>query len=104
MPNLQVLTQWPYLFVIQEGAAYSRLTFGITLVLYLVLSYGARLVWKRVLASGKWDTNSRSLLIVTTSDEAMKVVERVRANNYGKFVLSGLVLVEKIWRGRALPV
>lgn len=91
-----------YLFVIQEGAAYSRLTFGITLVLYLVLSYGARLVWKRVLASGKWDTNSRSLLIVTTSDEAKKVVERVRANNYGKFVLSGLVLVDKDMAGQSI--
>ena len=91
-----------YLFIIQEGAAYSRLTFGITLVLYLVLSYGARLVWKRVLASGKWDTNSRSLMIVTTSDEAKKVVERVRANNYGKFVLSGLVLVDKDMAGQSI--
>ena len=91
-----------YLFVIQEGAAYSRLTFGITLVLYLVLSYGARLAWKRVLASGKWDTNSRSLMIVTTSDEAKKVVERVRANNYGKFVLSGLVLVDKDMAGQSI--
>mgnify|MGYP001031392381 CR=1 FL=1 len=91
-----------YLFVIQEGTAYSRLTFGITLVLYLVLSYGARLVWKRVLASGKWDTNSRSLLIVTTSDEAKKVVERVRTNNYGKFVLSGLVLVDKDMAGQSI--
>lgn len=91
-----------YLFVIQEGAAYSRMTFGITLVLYLVLSYGARLVWKRVLASGKWDTNSRSLMIVTTSDEAKKVVERVRANNYGKFVLSGLVLVDKDMAGQSI--
>ena len=91
-----------YLFIIQEGEAYSRLTFGITLVLYLILSYGARLVWKKVLASGKWDTNGRSLMIVTTSDEAKKVVERVRANNYGKFVLSGLVLVDKDMEGQSI--
>ena len=59
-----------YLFVMQEGAAYSRMTFGITLVLYFILSYTTRLGWKRVLASGKLGKNCRSLLIVTTKAEA----------------------------------
>lgn len=46
-----------YLFVMQEGAAYSRMTFGITLVLYFILSYTTRLGWKRLLASGKLGKN-----------------------------------------------
>lgn len=71
-----------YLFVMQEGEAYSRMTFGITLVLYFILSYTTRLAWKRVLASGKWDRNRRSLLIVTTKAEAKEVVETVKLNNY----------------------
>lgn len=41
-----------YLFVMQEGEAFSRLMLGITLVLYFVLAYGIRLAWKKVLASG----------------------------------------------------
>ena len=41
-------------------------------------------------------------MIVTTSDEAEKVIERVRANNYGKFVLSGLVLVDKDMEGQSI--
>ena len=83
-----------YLFMIQEGAAFSRLMFGIMLVLYFVLSYVIRIVWKKVLASGKWERNCRSLLIVTTKAEAEKVVETVQSNNYGKFLLSGLVIVD----------
>ena len=91
-----------YLFVMQEGAAYSRMTFGITLVLYFILSYTTRLGWKRVLASGKWDKNCRSLLIVTTKAEAKKVVETVQSNNYGKFLISGLVIVDKDMTGQSI--
>ena len=81
---------------------YSRMTFGITLVLYFILSYTTRLGWKRVLASGKWGKNSRSLLIVTTKAEAKKVVETVQANNYGTFLISGLVIVDKDMTGQSI--
>lgn len=91
-----------YLFVMQEGAAYSRMTFGITLVVYFILSYTTRLAWKRVLASGKWDRNRRSLLIVTTKAEAKEVVETVKLNNYGKFLISGLVIVDKDMAGQSI--
>ena len=91
-----------YLFVMQEGEAYSRMTFGITLVLYFILSYTTRLAWKRVLASGKWDRNCRSLLIVTTKAEAKEVVETVKLNNYGKFLISGLVIVDKDMAGQSI--
>ena len=91
-----------YLFVMQEGAAYSRMTFGITLVLYFILSYTTRLAWKRVLASGKWDRNRRSLLIVTTKAEAKEVVETVKANNYGTFLINGLVIVDKDMTGQSI--
>ena len=91
-----------YLFVMQEGAAYSKMTFGITLVLYFILSYTTRLAWKRVLASGKWDRNRRSLLIVTTKAEAKEVVETVKLNNYGKFLISGLVIVDKDMVGQSI--
>ena len=91
-----------YLFVIQEGAAFSRLMFGITLVLYFALSYVSRVLWKRVLASGRWDTNCRSLMIVTTAAEASGVIEKIQANNYGKFVINGLVIVDKDMAGQSI--
>ena len=91
-----------YLFVIQEGEAFSRLMLGITLVLYFVLAYVTRLLWKKVLASGKWERNCRSLMIVTTKAEAQSVIETVQANNYGKFVLSGLVILDKDMTGKVI--
>lgn len=91
-----------YLFFMQEGAAFSRLMFGIALVLYFVFAYASRFAWKKVLASGKWERNCRSLLIVTTKAEARKVVETVQANNYGKFLLSGLVIVDADMAGQSI--
>lgn len=91
-----------YLFVIQEGEAYSRLAFGITIVFYFVLSYVVRIIWKRVLASGKWERNCRSLMIVTTKAEAESVIETVQSNNYGKFLLSGLVIVDADMVGQSV--
>lgn len=91
-----------YLFMIHEGSSYSRVTFALTLVLYFVLSYFTRLIWKQVLKSGKWDANCRSLMIITTAAEAAGVVETVLANNYGKFVISGLVIVDKDMTGKKI--
>lgn len=91
-----------YLFFMQEGAAFSRLMFGITLVLYFVFAYASRFAWKKVLASGKWERNCRSLLIVTTKADAQKVVETVQSNNYGKFLLSGLVIVDADMAGQSI--
>ena len=91
-----------YLFVMQEGEAFSRLMLGITLVLYFVLAYVARSAWKKVLASGKWERNCRSLMIVTTKAQAENVIETVQANNYGKFVLSGLVILDKDMTGKVV--
>ena len=83
-------------------AAFSRLMFGITLVLYFVFAYASRFAWKKVLASGKWERNCRSLLIVTTKADAQKVVETVQSNNYGKFLLSGLVIVDADMAGQSI--
>lgn len=91
-----------YLFFMQEGAAFSRLMFGIALVLYFVFAYASRFAWKKVLASGKWERNCRSLLIVTTKAEAQKVIKTVQANNYGKFLLSGLVIVDADIAGKSI--
>ena len=91
-----------YLFVMQEGESYSRLTFGITLVLYFVLAYVVRLGWKHVLANGKWERNCRSLMVVTTKAEAENVIKTIQANNYGKFVLNGLVIVDKDMTGQTI--
>lgn len=84
-----------YLFAVQEGSTYSRFTFGVTIVVYFLFTYGVRILWKGIMKSSSWHKNSKSLLIVTTSDLAEEVVTQIRKENHGHFTLSGLVMVDR---------
>lgn len=84
-----------YLFLIQEGLYVSRFVIGFMGVLYLGISYVTRMLWKtylrRKMAGGK---GRRSLLLITTGEQAEELIGRFQTNNYGMFYLSGLVLVD----------
>lgn len=91
-----------YLFATQQGGSYSRLTFAITVILYLALSYLTRLLWKKIVISGKYETNSRSLMIVTTKAKAEEVVKSIKATSYGKLAINGLVIVDEDMTGKTI--
>lgn len=82
-----------YLFTMQEGQAYSRTALYLTGVIYAILTYIVRISWKKILRSRMSEEN-RSLLVVTTKDMAEQVVHNIRENNYERFALSGLVIID----------
>lgn len=82
-----------YLFTMQEGQAYSRTALYLTGVIYAILTYIARIIWKKILRS-RMSEGNRSLLVVTTKDMAEQVVHNIRGNNYERFALSGLVIID----------
>ena len=82
-----------YLFMMQEGQAYSRTVLYLTGVIYAILTCIVRIIWKKTLRSRMSDGN-RSLLVVTTKDMAEQVVHNIRENNYERFALSGLVIID----------
>lgn len=85
-----------YLFLLQEGQNYSRLTLAIMLVVYTILTYSVRELWKsRLKKKMKEGNGDRSLLIISTSDIVKDVVENVRKNNYARYTFSGVALIDK---------
>ena len=54
-----------YLFLLQQGEDYSRLTLILTFVIYAVLTYGARELWKECLYKKMKDGGERELLILS---------------------------------------
>ena len=88
-----------YLFTMKEGEAYSRVTLYTMGILYAVLTYGVRLLWKKVLKSRRLDREERSLLIITTDSIAPQVIQNVRQNNYAIFNIAGLVIYDKNRQG-----
>ena len=58
-----------YLFMIQEGQSFSRMILITTVVIYLLLSYGTREIWKNSLHKKMENGGDKKLLIVTSKDE-----------------------------------
>lgn len=84
-----------YLFATQTGEGYSRITLMMTGIIYGVVTYIARLFWKRHLEKkGIEGKGNRSLLIITSEALMDTVVDNIRNNNYEGFQIVGVTLFD----------
>ena len=91
-----------YLFLLQQGQAFSRLTLILTVVIYLVLTYVVRELWKKLLRKQMADGGERKLLIITSEDVAGQVVSNMQENNYARYSIAGVVVIDADWTGRTI--
>ena len=91
-----------YLFLLQQGQAFSRLTLILTVVIYLVLTYVVRELWKKLLRKQMADGGERKLLIITSEDVAEQVVSNMQENNYARYSIAGDVVIDADWTGRTI--
>ncbi|RGY06535.1 sugar transferase [Blautia sp. Marseille-P3201T] len=89
-----------YLFLIQQGQQFSRLTLILTVVIYLIVTYLVREFWKSVLRKKMKDGGERKLLIITSEDVAEQVVENMKKNNYARYTLAGIAVIDTDWTGK----
>ena len=82
-----------FLFAQKSGEAYSRMTMFLMGVLYVVIGYISRILWKRLLKKTRRAGN-RSLLLVCARQNAEKTMQDIQENNYGMYRISGLVLID----------
>ena len=88
-----------FLFLLQKGQEYSRLALILLIVLYIVISYPVRELWKHKLKSKMDEGSERALLIVATSDIAEQVVRNIKVNNYARYVIAGVAIIDCDWVG-----
>lgn len=91
-----------YLFLLQQGQDISRLTLILTVVIYLVLTYLVRELWKKLLRKRMADGGERKLLIITSEDVAEQVILNMQENNYARFSLAGVAVIDSDWTGREI--
>lgn len=84
-----------YLFSIQESQVYSRLTIYYMGIIYCVLTYSVRLIWKHVLKTRMQKTGNRSLLIVTVDYMVQTTLQEILKNNYEMFRIAGVAIINK---------
>ncbi len=84
-----------YLFLLQQGEDFSRLTLVLTIVLYIFLTFLVRELWKQLLRKQMETGTTGSLLIVTTSDIAEEVIQNMKDHNYGRHRIAGAVILDR---------
>lgn len=80
-----------YLFLTQNGAAFSRLSFVWFFCMAVVLVYCERLIWKHYLISHKQLFYDKvKMLVVTPKDQANELISRLLENRFNEFEIVGI--------------
>lgn len=94
--SLVVLISLLTLYLIKSLDYYSRMIFMTMWVLYLILTYGTRCLWKRqLIQKGRQNEGKAQLLVISRESQAASIVKTIQANNFGQLKLQGLVLLDK---------
>ena len=96
------LTSGLYLFTVSDGHSFSRTVLYLMGVLYVFLSYGTRIAWKKHLIHKMAEGGEHSLYIVTNYDYASKIIQNVKEYNYNRYNINGLIIVDKDAVGREI--
>ena len=92
--SLLALVAVLYLFSVKDAGGFSRITFFLMAFLYLLITFGVRLLWKkRVLRRIKLG-KQKSLLIITDMDQLVRVEHDIRHHCYEMFQVSGIVILD----------
>lgn len=91
-----------YLFTIQESVNYSRVMVGLLGIFYFLFGYLSRVLWKKQLRKGIGAASRSSLLIVTSENTANEIAQNIRDNNYEKFRLAGIAVLDRDMRGQTI--
>lgn len=84
-----------YLFTVQKAIFFSRFILFLTIGIYFILTYIVRELWKTHIKKGVNSGKRRKLLLVTSSTIADKVIENVEKNNYSRYDIVGVALLDK---------
>ncbi|MCP1101271.1 exopolysaccharide biosynthesis polyprenyl glycosylphosphotransferase [Aequitasia blattaphilus] len=92
---LMVMLFTLYLFVLKRGIWYSRIVVSLTFVLFSISIFIVRMIRKVYLLKriARKEGNS-FLFIVTSTDLATETVYNVRDNNYGKYRIDGVAIID----------
>lgn len=92
-----------YLFLMQEGASYSRIVLSWTAFLYFTSSYITRLLWKENLnRRGIREEGKRSLVIISSSASQDEGIQNIKEHNYERFRMAGVVFLDQDMEGRTV--
>lgn len=91
-----------YLFLLQEGAAFSRATLILTVAFYIALTYVVREFRKSYILKRMKNGGKKNLLVITSKDVAKCVINNLLENNYARYSLAGAVIIDEDLTGNTI--
>lgn len=86
-----------YMFWVQQGEVYSRITFAVTWVLNGALTWIARCIWKKILRKrSSLKESGRSLILVCGREDASEFAKGFVSNNFENIKVTGIVVWDNI--------
>lgn len=83
-----------YFFSSQLSELYSRIVIGMTFVLYAVLGFIVRILWKAFLNHANLKRTRNNMLVVVTKASAEDILTRLLSDNQAGYSIVGVVLLE----------
>lgn len=83
-----------YFFSSQLSELYSRIVIGLTFVLYAVLGFIVRILWKAFLNHANLRRTRNNMLVVVTKASAEDILTRLLSDNQAGYSIVGVVLLE----------
>ena len=96
------LLEISYLFSIQAGEEYSRSVLFLSALIYLLLTYFIRIVWKTVIRRKRPNRDRASLLLLTVSDKAELAIRKLKDQNYRNVEITGIVTADRDMTGETV--
>ena len=91
-----------YMFSVQQGDDYSRITFYLLAIYYTIISYLVRISWKKyILRKIKGNVNA-AIFFVTTAERAERIVSRYRKNAIIARHIQGVCLLDEDRTGETI--
>lgn len=86
------------LYVFKLSSIFSRVVFVLTYILYLIIGYILRIIWKKLLISGKVLTKGferNSLLIVSEYKNINKILDNINKEEFIQYDIKGLCILDE---------
>ena len=84
-----------FMFATQSGDTYSRIVLFLTLVFHIMIGYVIRLLWKAALKSIGLGRPKKSMLVVTSSDNAEELLSKLGNDSLAGYGVTGVVLTDR---------
>ena len=91
-----------YMFSVQRGDVYSRITFYVTAAYYTAIAYIVRIGWKKAVIRRKKGSVGAAVYFIATEGRAERVISRFKKNNLNNNLLTGICILDRDCTGRTV--